>query len=75
MGLHYYFWCFSLKGTSDYKSVVDIDTLDIVEEAFCEEQSQFGCEKEFVDVFLMFMEDNNLTIPSTVAEAENLRVV
>ena len=51
---------------------MDIDTLDIIEEVFCEEQSRFGCEKEFVDVFLMLMEDNNLSNPNDVFETENL---
>jgi len=58
--------------SSDYKTLVDLDTLDVVEEAFCEGQSRFGCEKEFVDVFQMLMEENSLTEPKNVIEAENL---
>ena len=63
---------FSFEGASDYKSAVDIETLDTVEEAFCEEQSHFGCKKEFVDVFLLLLEENNLANPKTASEAENL---
>ena len=60
------------KDSSDYKTLVDLDTLDVVEEAFCEGQSRFGCENEFVDVFQMLMEENSLTEPKNVIEAENL---
>ena len=51
---------------------MDIDTLGPVKEAFCIEQSHFGCEKEFIDVFLMLMEENNLTNPKNATKAENL---
>ena len=60
------------KDSSDYKTLVDLDTLDVVEEAFCEDQSRFGCEKEFIDVFQMLMEENSLTEPKNVIEAEIL---
>lgn len=61
-----------MTGANDYKSPVDIDTLGTVEETCCVEQSQFGCEKEFIDVFLMLMEENNLMNPTNATEAENL---
>ena len=51
---------------------MDIDTLGTVEETFCVEQSQFGCENEFIDVLLMLMEENNLMNPTNATEAENL---
>jgi len=60
------------KDSSDYKTLVDLDTLDAVEEAFCEDQSRFGCEKEFVNVFQMLMEENSLTERKNVIEAEIL---
>ena len=53
------------KDSSDYKTLVDLDTLDVVEEAFCEDQSRFGYQKEFEDVFQMLMEENSLTEPKT----------
>ena len=56
----------------DYKSTVDHDALDVIEDTFCEDHSPFGCQKEFVDVFRMLMEDNGLRNPENATEAENL---
>lgn len=34
----------------------------------------FGCLREFTDVFLLLMQENNLVMPNNVEEAEDLYV-
>ena len=51
---------FDFKGSMDYRSTMDLDSLDLMEDTFCEQQSPYGCQGEFLDIFEMLMNDNGL---------------
>ncbi|KXJ19757.1 hypothetical protein AC249_AIPGENE21524 [Exaiptasia diaphana] len=60
------------RGAEDYKTNVDIDDVELAEHTIAESPLQFGCLKEFSEVFLLLMQENNLVTPHTVNEAEEL---
>ena len=51
---------------------MDLDPLDLIEDTFCDQQSPYRCQREFVDVFEMLMSDNGLRHPENVIEAETI---
>lgn len=61
-----------LKGTTDFKTPVDLDDLEVAERNFCKKRDVFGCRSEFSDVLQMLMSDHSLTMPRDAEEGKIL---
>lgn len=61
-----------MTDSQDYKTQVGENDLQITDENVCKERTSFGCREEFSEVILLIMEDNNLSMPTRVDEAEEL---
>ena len=60
--------------TRDYKTSVDLNDLETGEQHFCKQRDEFGCRREFVDVFLLLMSEHSLTMPRDAEEAKCLYI-
>ena len=64
----------SFAGSQDYGVSVTLDDLNVIEDSLCKKRNQFGCTEEFSDVFVMLMSENNLRMPESIEDAEDLYV-
>ena len=55
----------------DYESTVDLDSLDLGGDTFCEQQCPYGCQTMFLKTLIM-ANNKGLRFPETVIEADNM---